>query len=132
MDFPGGTMDGSPPTSAGDTGSVPGLGGSHVPQSSWAWAPAQLLSLRFRAHAPQQEKLQRGAAHVPQWEGAPTLQWEKAQGNPLQYSFLEKPMDTGAWQVHGIARVRHDLAAKPPPECSNEHPAQVEMDKLMI
>ena len=30
--------------------------------------------------------------------------------NPLQYSFLENPMDRGAWQatVHGVARVGHD------------------------
>ena len=32
------------PASAGDTGSSPGLGGSHVPQSNWACEP-QLLSL---------------------------------------------------------------------------------------
>ena len=30
---------------AGDTGSSPGLGGSHMPQSNWAREP-QLLSLR--------------------------------------------------------------------------------------
>ena len=38
-------------------------------------------------------------------------------GNPLQYSWLENPMDRGAWQatVHRIARDRHDLATKPPP-----------------
>ena len=38
-------------------------------------------------------------------------------GNPLQYSCLENPMDRGAWQstVHGGARVRHNLATKPPP-----------------
>ena len=38
-------------------------------------------------------------------------------GNPLQYSHLENPMDREAWQatVHGIIRVRHDLATKPPP-----------------
>ena len=38
-------------------------------------------------------------------------------GNPLQYSCLENPLDRGAWQVtvHGIARVRHDLSTKPPP-----------------
>ena len=38
-------------------------------------------------------------------------------GNPLQYSCLEKPMDRGAWRatVQGVARVRHDLATKPPP-----------------
>ena len=37
--------------------------------------------------------------------------------NPLQYSCLENLMDRGAWQAtfHGVARVRHDLATKPPP-----------------
>ena len=41
----------------------------------------------------------------------------EGNGNPLQYSCLENPMDGGAWQAtdHGIARVRHDLATKPPP-----------------
>ena len=31
-------------------------------------------------------------------------------GNPLQYSFLENPMDRGAWwaTVHEVTRVRHD------------------------
>ena len=31
-------------------------------------------------------------------------------GNPLQYSSLENPMDRGVWQatVHGVERVRHD------------------------
>ena len=31
-------------------------------------------------------------------------------GNPLQYSCLEKPMDRGALRaiVHGVARVGHD------------------------
>ena len=33
------------PADAGDTGSSPGLGGSHVPRSNWAPVP-QLLSLR--------------------------------------------------------------------------------------
>ena len=33
------------PANAGDVGSSPGLGGSHMPRSSWARAP-QLLSLR--------------------------------------------------------------------------------------
>ena len=37
--------------------------------------------------------------------------------NPLQYSCQKNPRDRGAWQatVHGVARVGHDLAAKPPP-----------------
>ena len=36
-------------------------------------------------------------------------------GNPLQYSCLENPMDRGAWHaiLHGVARVRYDLATKP-------------------
>ena len=38
-------MVGSLPASAEDTGSSPGLGGSHMPRSSWAREP-QLLSLR--------------------------------------------------------------------------------------
>ena len=33
------------PANAGDTGSSPGLGGSHMPRSNWAREP-QLLSLR--------------------------------------------------------------------------------------
>ena len=43
----------------------------------------------------------------------------EGNGNPLQYSCLENPMDRGAWQamVQGVARVRHDLAIKPPPRC---------------
>ena len=41
----------------------------------------------------------------------------EGNGNPLQYSCLENPMDREAWQatVHGVARVRHNLVAKPPP-----------------
>ena len=41
----------------------------------------------------------------------------EGNGNPLQYSCLENPMDKGAWQatVHGVARVGHDLVTKPLP-----------------
>ena len=41
----------------------------------------------------------------------------KGNGNPLQYSCLENPMDREAWQAteHGVARVGLDLATKPPP-----------------
>ena len=40
----------------------------------------------------------------------------EGRGNPLQYSCLENPMDREAcWApVHGVTRVRHDLATKPP------------------
>ena len=43
--FPGGVVVESLPANAGDMGSGPGLGGSHMPRSSWAREP-QLLSLR--------------------------------------------------------------------------------------
>ena len=43
--FPGGAVVESLPAGAGDAGSSPGLGGSHMPRSNWARGP-QLLSLR--------------------------------------------------------------------------------------
>ena len=38
----------------------------------------------------------------------------EGHGNPLQYSCVGNPMDTGAWwaTVHGVTRVTHDLATK--------------------
>ena len=45
LPFPGGAVVESLPASAGDTGSSPGLGRSHMPRSNWAREP-QLLSLR--------------------------------------------------------------------------------------
>ena len=42
--FPGGSVVENLPANAGDTGSSPGLGRSHMPRSSWAREP-QLLSL---------------------------------------------------------------------------------------
>ena len=43
--FPGGAVVKNPPANAGDTGSSPGPGGSHMPRSNQEHAP-QLLSLR--------------------------------------------------------------------------------------
>ena len=56
---------------------------------------------------------------APQPAGFFTL--GEGNGNPLQYSCLEYPMDRGAWwaTVHGIARVGHDLETKPPPKLQN-------------
>ena len=38
-------------------------------------------------------------------------------GNPLQCSCLENLIDREAWQatVHGVSRIGHELATKPPP-----------------
>ena len=40
----------------------------------------------------------------------------EGNGNSLQYSCLENPMERGVWQatVHAVTRVKHDLATKPP------------------
>ena len=39
----------------------------------------------------------------------------EGNGNPLQYSCLENPLDREAWQatVHGVTRVGHDWETKP-------------------
>ena len=44
----------------------------------------------------------------------------EGNGNPLQYSCLGYPVDTGSWQttVHGVTRVGHDLGTKPPHQFS--------------
>ena len=89
-DFPGGTVVKNLPASAGDRGSSPGPGRSHMPWSNKACAP-QLLTLRSRAcepqllsprasttearvpraHAPQQEKPPQWETHTPQWRVDP-------------------------------------------------------------
>ena len=90
MGFPGGAVVKNPPANAGDTGSSPGPGRSHMPRSNYARAPQllslcsracepQLLSLRAttnearapRARAPQQEKSPQWEAHTPQSRVAP-------------------------------------------------------------
>ena len=50
----------------------------------------------------------------------------EGNGKPLQYSSLENPMDRGAWwaTIHKVARVRHDLATKPPKFPCTSPPSQ--------
>ena len=45
---------------------------------------------------------------------------EEGNGKPLQYSCLGNPMERRVWwaTAHGVARVEHDLATKPPPPCA--------------
>ena len=92
-DFPGGTVVKDPPANAGDMGSSPGLGRSHMPRSNWARAP-QLLSLSYRAcepqplsphattteaHAPRACALQQ--EKPPQWEARAPQRRPKAAKN---------------------------------------------------
>ena len=76
--FPGGAVVGSPPANAGDTGSSPGLGGSHMQRSDWAREP-QLLSLHVWSlcSATREAMIVRGprtamksGPHLPQLERA--------------------------------------------------------------
>ena len=58
------------------------------------------------------------ACRAGDWGSIPGSGRASGEGNgkPLQYDCLENPTDKGAWQatVHGVARVWHDLATKPP------------------
>ena len=73
-------MVGSLPANAGDAGSGPGLGGSHMPRSGWAREP-QLLSLRIWSLCPAMggaamvrgpRTAMKSGPHLPQLEKALT------------------------------------------------------------
>ena len=69
------------PANAGDTGSSPGLGRSHVPRSSWAREP-QLLSLRVwsRCSATREAAIVRGpCTAMKSGTGLPQLEKALAQ-----------------------------------------------------
>ena len=76
--FPGGTVVKNLPANAGDTGSSPGLGRSHMPQSNWACEP-QLLSLRVWSlcSATREAMIVRGP-HTVMKSGPRSPQLEKA------------------------------------------------------
>ena len=76
--FPGGTVVENLPANAGDTGSSPGLGRSHMLRSSWAHEP-QLLSLRVWSlcSATREATMVRGPRTVMK-SGPRLLQLEKA------------------------------------------------------
>ena len=78
--FPGGAVVENLPANAGDTGSSPGLGRSHMPRSNWAREP-QLLSLRVWSlcSATREAATVRGprtamksGPHLPQLERKPS------------------------------------------------------------
>ena len=78
--FAGGSVVKNPPASAGDMGSIPGLGQSRMPQDNKAmshnyWACAlEPRSCNYGAHVPQVRKPTCLRAHAPQQEKP--LQWE--------------------------------------------------------
>ena len=76
--FPGGAVVENPPANAGDTGSSPGLGRSHMPRSNQAHEP-QLLSLRVWSlcSATREAAIVRGP-HTAVKSGPRSPQLEKA------------------------------------------------------
>ena len=97
--FPGGAVVENLPANAGDTGSSPGLGRSHMPRSNWAREP-HLLSLRVWSlcSATREAAIVRGlrtamrsGPHLPQLEKAlaqklrpnTAINKEKKRNHPL-------------------------------------------------
>ena len=78
LGFPSGAVVENLPANAGDTGSSPGMGRSHMPQSNWAREP-QLLSLRVWSlcSATREAAIVRGLRTVMK-SGARLPQLEKA------------------------------------------------------
>ena len=77
--FPGGAVVENLPANAGDTGSGPGLGRSHMPRSNWAHEP-QLLSLHvwsLRSATKKEAAIVRGP-HTTMKSGPRSPQLEKA------------------------------------------------------
>ena len=68
------------PANAGDTGSVPGLGRSHLPRGSSACAPQLLKPVHPTARAPQEKPLQWEATHTSKSRPR-SLQLEKSPCN---------------------------------------------------
>ena len=56
----------------------------------------------------------RDEGSIPQLERSPGV----GNGNPLQYSCLENPINRGVWPVtvYGVTRVGHDLTTSLPPK----------------
>ena len=99
---PGGSVVTNLPENAGDAGLIPRLGRS--PGEGKASLKAQSVK-----NLPAMQET--GVRFLGQ-EDSPG----EGNGNPLQYSCLENPMDKGVWWavVHGVARVAHGLATNPP------------------
>ena len=103
MGFPHGSAGKESTCNAGDLGSTPGLGrspgeGVRYPcQYSWASLVAQLVK-----NPPANAGHTRDKGLIPGLERSP----EERNGNALQYSFLENPVDRGAWwaAVQGVTQ----------------------------
>ena len=107
MDFPGGAVGENLPASAGDTGSIPGLGRFHMQQSNKVHTP-QLLRPRAattkarapRARALQQKKPGQREAQVSQWRVAPTPTTRKSPCKAMKIQCSQKTKIIWDWLLH--------------------------------
>ena len=93
MGFPGGSVTKNLPANVGDAGSTPGLGGSPREGND----NTSILAGKYHG--------QRNLVGYSPW-GHKTWDSGGGNGNPLQYSCLENPMDRQVWQakVHKVAK----------------------------
>ncbi|KAJ8788278.1 hypothetical protein J1605_022572 [Eschrichtius robustus] len=103
--FPGGAAVENPPANAGDTGSSPGPGRSHMPRSNWACEP-QLLSLRVWSLCSATRE-----AATPQPPARRSVQAWSSMPHPEQPSSPSDPATLGCiWSPVRVLRPTGPLA----------------------
>ena len=102
----------------GEPGGLPSMG-SHRVRHDWSNLAAAAAAWNVRASLVAQlvKNLPANAGDLVSIPGSGKSPGE-GNGNSLQYSCLENPMDRGAWQAaaHEVEGVRRNLATKPPPQ----------------
>ena len=97
LGFPGGAVVGSLPANAGDTGSSPGLGGSHMPRSGWAREPqiTEPACLEPLLRSKRGHDSERPAQRDEEWSPLEKKKKQKKQknekNNTLIYAVYERP-----------------------------------------
>ena len=122
-DFPGGSDGKESAYNQGDPGLItgsgisPGEGSSHSSILAWkefhghrnlaSYSPWGLVALVVK-NSPANVGDVRDTGSIPELGRSPG----GGHGNPLQYPYLENPMDRGAWQaiVHGVAKSQTQLS----------------------
>ena len=82
-----------------------------IHRGNYCWVVAEFAGKEFKQRGFPRGSAEKERIHLPMQETwAQSLDWEdpleKVNGNPLQYSCLEKPMDRGTWwaTVHQVTK----------------------------
>ena len=131
MGFPGGSDSKEAACNAGDPGLIPGSGrspGGNALQCSSLGNPMERRAWWDIVHGVANSILHKDRLHTNQSSGfldgsdgiesacnagdPGLIQVREGNGNPLQYSGLENPMDRGAWRatVHGVTESQTQLS----------------------